>query len=107
LHPCFGANTGLTSEEWWFEVVKNTYLNTKDLNQIEHAELMALLPKISTILYSDVFSTTEGWILKENTLYTLQKLQEWRDLGSGPKLGIVSNFDNRLQLILEGTDLIK
>jgi hypothetical protein len=77
------------------------------LNQIEHAELMALLPKISTILYSDVFSTKEGWILKENTLYTLQKLQEWRDLGSGPKLGIVSNFDNRLQLILEGTDLIK
>ena len=33
-------------------------------------------------------------------MYTLKKLTGWRDLGGGPKLGIISNFDDRLHGIL-------
>ena len=37
--PCFGATSGMTSKQWWFEVVRKTYQTTKDLNQIEPDEL--------------------------------------------------------------------
>lgn len=32
--------------------------------------------------------------------YTLSKLRDWRDQGGGPKIGIVDNFDDRLDTIL-------
>lgn len=38
--------------------------------------------------------------------YTLDKLEKWRDLGGGPKLGIIANFDERLPNIFEGIRLI-
>ena len=38
--------------------------------------------------------------MKSDALYTLKKLTEWRDMGGGPKLGIISNFDDRLHSIL-------
>lgn len=102
-HPCFGSTTGMTSKQWWFEVVRTTYLTTKDLNQIEAQEMENLLPAVFEILYTDVFGTKEGWVVKEDVVYTLQKLAEWRDQGSGPKIGVVSNFDDRLLRILQGT----
>lgn len=101
-HPCFGSTTGMTSKQWWFEVVKKTYQTTKDLNQIEPDELEKLLPAVFDMLYNDVFGSKEGWVVKEDVVYTLQKLVEWREQGAGPKIGVVSNFDDRLPKILEG-----
>lgn len=101
-HPCFGSTTGLTSKQWWYEVVSKTYKTTKDLNQIEPDELEKLLPAVFSMLYVDVFGTKEGWAVKEDVVYTLQKLAEWRDQGAGPKIGIVSNFDDRLPKIMDG-----
>jgi len=101
-YPCFGANAGLTTRQWWFEVVRNTYLGTEFLTEIDKDEMEQLLPKLFEALYDDVFSTKEGWSLKDDTVYTLRKLQEWRDQGNGPKLGVVSNFDERLPAILIG-----
>jgi Ni,Fe-hydrogenase I small subunit len=92
----------MSSKDWWFEVVKNTYKNTKDLTTIEHDELDQLLPTVFELLYNDVFSTKEGWLLKDDAAYTLQKLREWRDQGAGPKIGVISNFDSRLTNILRG-----
>ena len=34
--------------------------------------------------------------------YTLKKLTDWRDQGGGPKIGIIDNFDERLENILTG-----
>ena len=33
--------------------------------------------------------------MKENALYLLEKLKEWKDIGNGPKIGVISNFDDR------------
>lgn len=100
-HPCFGATTGLTPEEWWYQVIKDTYLNTTYLSVISPDELEELMPDIFDLLYSEIFSTEKGWDVKEDVEYTLNKLKEWRDLGSGPKIGVVSNFDERLPRILD------
>ena len=43
--------------------------------------------------------------MKADAFYTLRKLTEWRDIGNGPKLGIISNFDDRLHSILNQLDL--
>jgi hypothetical protein len=92
----------MTAKDWWFQVVTATYKNTENLDQISVEELDAALPDIFEKLYADIFSSSDGWLLKENAEYTLQKLAEWRDLGGGPKIGIISNFDDRLHLILNG-----
>jgi len=82
-------------------VVKNTYATTKDLDsQLDAEELASVLPAVFEMLYVEVFSTRQGWTLKEDVAYTLTKLVEWRDQGAGPKIGVVSNFDDRLVAIL-------
>ena len=101
-HPCFGATTGLTPEQWWHAVILTTYKTTENQNQVEEDELEALMPDVMNIFYNEVFSTKIGWRVKEDVVYTLTKLKEWRDIGAGPKIGVVSNFDERLPSILKG-----
>lgn len=101
-HPCFGATTGLTPEQWWYEVIKQTYLTTERLVNIDPEEINQLMPAVFQFLFYEIFNTKKGWSVKEDALYTLEKLRDWRDQGAGPKLGVISNFDNRLPAILEG-----
>ena len=103
-HPCFGtlSNGEMTSKQWWFEVVRNTYRGTKELTTIDHDELETLLPTVFNLLYEDIFNSAQGWLVKEDVEYTLIKLREWRDQGSGPKIGVISNSDNRLKNVLTG-----
>lgn len=100
-HPCFGATTGLTPEQWWFEVIQKTYLGTQYMTAIDAEELDTLMPVLFDLLYQDIFGTKRGWEMKEDAEYTLGKLKAWRDMGNGPKIGIISNFDERLHMILE------
>jgi REG-2-like HAD superfamily hydrolase len=98
--PCFGATTGKSSKQWWTEQIEDTLRNTEGLVYVEPEEITALLPALAEFLYTDVFSTKEGWQVKEDVMYTLDKLRDWRDQGNGPKIGVVSNFDERLPSIL-------
>ena len=104
-HPCFGAMSGMTAEAWWFEVIKKTYAGTQYLSVIDEEELDQLMPALFDLLYQDVFSTNKGWEVKEDVIYTLDKLKEWREIGNGPKIGVVSNFDERLPMILQELEL--
>jgi len=79
----------MRSKDWWLEVVATTYKTTHTLNQLSSEELDAVLPEAFELLYSNIFSTSEGWTVKEDVEYTLDKLVKWRDLGSGPKLGTI------------------
>ena len=93
----------MTSKQWWYEVINTTYKTTENLNQVEPDELEQLMPDLFSMLYGQIFSSKEGWMVREDALYTLKRLREWRDLGSGPKIGIVSNFDGRLPSIFLGS----
>lgn len=105
-HPCFGSlspSGDMTSEQWWMEVVRRTYRGTETLNNcLDEKEIEKVLPVAFNTLYNKVFNTKEGWVLKEDALYTVVKLREWRDQGAGPKIGIISNYDVRMKNILEG-----
>jgi REG-2-like HAD superfamily hydrolase len=95
----------LTPEQWWFEVVKQTYLTTERLTNIDAEEINQLMPVVFKKLFYDVFGTRQGWTIKEDAVYTLDKLRDWRDQGAGPKLGIISNNDNRLNAVLQDLGL--
>lgn len=106
--PCFGASSGMTAENWWLAVVTKTYKETELLDMcISSEELDEIMPEVFDFLYQQVFNTVEGWDVKEDAVYTLMKLSEWRDQGSGPKLGVVSNNDPRLHTILSTLGLSK
>lgn len=65
------------------------------------------MPALVDLIYETIFSTKYGWDVKEDVEYTLRKLIEWRDQGSGPKIGVISNSDSRLIDILKELDLEK
>lgn len=97
----------MSSEQWWMEVVRRTYCGTETLNNcLDQKEIEKVLPKAFNTLYNKVFNTKEGWVLKEDALYTVIKLREWRDQGAGPKIGVISNYDIRMKNILEGSHWI-
>ena len=98
--PCFGAKTGMSLRDWWYELIKQTYYTTRDLVNVEKEEIDSLMPTLFDLLYNEVFNTAAGWMIKDDVDYTLSKLRDWRDQGGGPKIGVVSNFDNRLPNIL-------
>jgi len=105
-HPCFGATSGMSSRDWWYRVVDDTYRSTGELsNAIDASELIELIPGTFDLLFDEVFATKKGWLLKDDALYTLRKLKEWRDMGGGPKLGVISNFDERLTPLLDALGL--
>lgn len=107
-YPCFGALNSMDERDWWYQVVDQTYRSTTGLtNTIDSNELSLLIPKAFDFLYDDIFSTNQGWLIKDDTIYVLQKLIEWRDQGNGPQIGIISNFDSRLNNIINELGLDK
>ena len=87
------------------ELVRRTFKGTETLaNCIDEKEIEKVLPYAFNFLYNKVFNTKEGWVAKEDSLYTLIKLREWRDQGAGPKIGVIANIDSRLHNILEGIE---
>ena len=104
-YPCFGSLSGMNPKDWWYEVVRQTFYTTRDLVNLEKDEIDNLMPEVFELLYKEVFNTAAGWMLKDDVEYTLTKLRDWRDQGNGPKIGIVSNFDDRLPHILNDLGL--
>ena len=85
------------------ELVRRTFKGTETLaNCLDEKEIEKVLPYAFNFLYNKVFNTKEGWVAKEDSLYTLIKLREWRDQGAGPKIGVIANIDSRLHNILGG-----
>ena len=94
--PCFGAGV-CDSEEWWRPVVDETIL-TAAAQSFEESDLLeGLLPGIFDRLYP-TFATRDAWQLTPHALETLETLRGWAD---GPKLGVISNWDERLHTVLE------
>jgi HAD superfamily hydrolase (TIGR01549 family) len=48
-----------------------------------------------------VFTGTAGWELKRDAEFVLETLKWWQDEAGGPKLGVISNFDERLPTLLD------
>ncbi|KAL1130626.1 hypothetical protein AAG570_011868 [Ranatra chinensis] len=81
-HPNYGLKTGITWTEWWRKLVK------KSLG--DHPGSLKAADELIKI-----FGTAEGWRPIDGALPLLDELK-----GSNIDLGIISNFDPRLQPIL-------
>lgn len=93
-HPNFGATTGLTSEQWWSEIVHRSF------HQIGFTQ-EETLAKISTKLYND-FKKAPSWEVYPEVQEMLTFFNK-----NGVCLGVISNMDERLMPILQATDLAR
>jgi REG-2-like HAD superfamily hydrolase len=85
-HPGYGIHTNISSRQWWTLVVEYTFKDSHlSSNQLQ---------KLSQIIY-DEFAKGELWIKNPQTDNVLKQLKTKKILG------VISNFDERLETLLE------
>lgn len=92
-YPNYGITKGLNGHTWWTAVVKDTFHSCGVHDP-------AILQTLSNNLYHN-FCSAQNWEVfcdSKKVLETCSSL--------GLKLGVVSNFDNRLESILKSCDLL-
>jgi len=96
--PHFGSTSGISSQRWWIDLVKNTFkdaLNDKyDENKMN---------SIARSLY-DYYKTPEPYIVSEESFDTLKQIHS-QPVDRRCCVGIISNFDNRLHDVIPALDL--
>jgi REG-2-like HAD superfamily hydrolase len=85
-HPGYGVHTNISSRQWWTFLVEYTFK--------EHQISSEKLEKLSTIIY-DEFAKGELWIKHPEADEVLKELKKKKILA------VISNFDERLELLLE------
>jgi REG-2-like HAD superfamily hydrolase len=91
-YPNFGQTVGMLSHKWWNGVIGTSF----------DGEIKSdLLDKISSDLY-DNFMKKSHWELFPDVLPTLEHFRN-----KGTKLGVLSNFDERLSTIITELDINK
>ncbi|XP_077582875.1 haloacid dehalogenase-like hydrolase domain-containing protein 3 [Stigmatopora nigra] len=91
--PNYGISQGLNGHWWWTEVVKATFSECRVRDP-------ALLNEMARNLYQN-FSNANNWELFPDSKSALESCSSL-----GLKMGVVSNFDNRLEVILRGCGLL-
>lgn len=91
--PNYGITQGLNGQTWWTAVVKDTFY-------LCGVQDPALLQTISHNLYHN-FCNAQNWEVFDDSKKVLDACASL-----GLKLGVVSNFDKRLETILKSCDLL-
>ncbi|XP_064405075.1 haloacid dehalogenase-like hydrolase domain-containing protein 3 [Halichondria panicea] len=86
-HPCFGAQQGLTSRDWWRMVTTELFVQVGvDSNELNE--------KLATRVFDD-FAGPANWEVFPDVEPSLKKIKQ-----AGIVLGVISNFDERLESII-------
>ncbi|XP_054249487.1 haloacid dehalogenase-like hydrolase domain-containing protein 3 [Indicator indicator] len=85
--PNYGRGQGLSSRQWWVDVVKQTFR----LSGVHEDKVLTLMAEK---LYQD-FCSAGNWELLPGASETLRQCRQ-----RGFRMGVVSNFDQRLETIL-------
>ena len=93
--PNFGIHNGITAYEWWFDVVKRSFGGAG--YEIEPK----LLKRIFAHLYEH-YKEKNTWEVYPRSHQVLSSLKD-----KGLILGVISNFDERLEGVLSEHDLLK
>ncbi|XP_020891975.1 haloacid dehalogenase-like hydrolase domain-containing protein 3 [Exaiptasia diaphana] len=93
-YPNFGVQNNISTQCFWHKIVHTTFKNSG-------CEDDDLISNIASSLYQD-FRLPENWQLFDDVHPVLDLLKN-----TGYKLGVVSNFDERLPAILQGLDVLK
>ena len=89
-HPGYGIHTNISSRQWWTLLIEYTFK--------EYQLLSNDINKLSRIIY-DEFSKGELWIKHPQADKILNELSKTKILG------VISNFDERLESLLEQHDI--
>lgn len=87
-YPNYGLGQGLSSRQWWLHVVKETF-------RLVGVREETLLAQMAENLYRD-YCSPNNWELLPGAAHTLSRCRQL-----GLRMGVVSNFDNRLHEILQ------
>ncbi|NWH47383.1 HDHD3 protein, partial [Fregata magnificens] len=90
--PNYGQGRGLSSQQWWVDVVKQTFR----LSGVHEDRVLTLMAEN---LYHD-FCSARNWEVLPGAVETLSQCCQ-----RGFRMGVVSNFDNRLENILSQCNL--
>lgn len=90
--PNYGRDQGLSSRQWWLDVVGQTFR----LAGVQDDSIVTLMAEN---LYED-YCSAHNWEVLPGAGETLSRCRQ-----RGLRLGVVSNFDNRLETILSRCDL--
>ncbi|NXS47357.1 HDHD3 protein, partial [Balaeniceps rex] len=90
--PNYGRGQGLSSQQWWVDVVKQTFR----LSGVHEDRVLTLMAEK---LYHD-FCSSRNWEVLPGASETLSRCCQ-----RGFRMGVVSNFDNRLENILSQCNL--
>ena len=94
-YPNFGYGN-ISSEQFWSEIVKATFMNSGCYKLDEFT-----MDKLTKHLYID-FCSPQNWFIFQEVTKVMVKIEKL-----GIKTGIISNFDERLDIILSNLDLKK
>ncbi|NXS90789.1 HDHD3 protein, partial [Jacana jacana] len=90
--PNYGRGRGLSSHQWWVDVVKQTFR----LSGVQEERVLTLMAEN---LYHD-FCGAGNWEMLPGASETLSRCHQ-----RGFRMGVISNFDNRLEKILSHCNL--
>ncbi|NWS66187.1 HDHD3 protein, partial [Crotophaga sulcirostris] len=90
--PNYGRGQGLSSRQWWCDVVKQTF-------RLSGVHEDGVLTQVAENLYHD-FCSARNWEVLPGAGETLSQCCQ-----RGFRMGVVSNFDNRLENILSQCNL--
>ncbi|KAK2862047.1 hypothetical protein Q5P01_001580 [Channa striata] len=92
-YPNYGLSQGLNGQSWWMGIVRDTFSRCR-------VQDPALLNTLAQNLYHN-FSSAENWEVFPDSKAALERCS-----AVGLKLGVVSNFDSRLEAILRVCGLL-
>ncbi|XP_075041555.1 haloacid dehalogenase-like hydrolase domain-containing protein 3 [Mixophyes fleayi] len=92
LFPNYGLSQGMTSHQWWVDVVSQTF-------RLSGVRDEGAIQPLAEKLYQD-FCTAKNWEVLPGAREALQGCGEM-----GLRMAVVSNFDRRLEEILRQCDL--
>ncbi|KAL2297944.1 hypothetical protein Nmel_016901 [Mimus melanotis] len=90
--PNYGLGQGLSSRQWWLDVVKESF-------RLSGVQDEAALTKLAEKLYRD-YCSSHTWEVLPGAAETLGRCRQL-----GFRMGVVSNFDSRLEVILSRCNL--
>ncbi|KAJ2746699.1 hypothetical protein GGI20_001120 [Coemansia sp. BCRC 34301] len=94
-HPCYGYGQGMTSKQWWEQVIARTWLHSANIDIAEHPKLLAEREALITR-----FASSEGYRMFDDVPRILPYLQR-----KGIKLGVISNMDENAEGVLRSFEI--
>ena len=101
FNPGYGYSKGVQSREWWSNIVKKVIKDDLEAKQKSDLFDSTKLDNLSNIIY-DEFKKAKYWEKYADCDMILDRCKQIYNL----KLGIISNFDERLLEILKNLNLL-